>query len=69
MPISHSAATEREPLLGTGIAGEIIPKLFRQGLKPLIEAEAVSALGAACPTTNWFRGALTRQFRESSYPC
>jgi hypothetical protein len=39
MPISHSAATELEQLLGSGTAGELIPELVRQGLQALIEAE------------------------------
>jgi transposase-like protein len=46
MPISHSAATELEQLLGSGTAGELIPELVRQGLQALIEAEATTALGA-----------------------
>ena len=46
MPISHSAATELEQLLGSGTAGELIPELVRQGLQALIEAEAATALGA-----------------------
>ena len=46
MPISHSAATELEQLLGSGTAGELIPDLVRQGLQALIEAEAATALGA-----------------------
>ena len=46
MPISHSAATELEQLLGSGTAGELIPDLVRQGLQALIEDEAATALGA-----------------------
>ena len=46
MPISHSAATELEQLLGSGIAGELISEQVRQGLQALIEAEAATALGA-----------------------
>ena len=46
MPISDSAATELEQLLGSGTAGELIPELVRQGLQALIEAEAATALGA-----------------------
>jgi transposase-like protein len=46
MPISYSAASELEQLLGSGTAGELIPELVRQGLQALIEAEAATALGA-----------------------
>ena len=46
MPMAHSAATELEQLLGSGIAGEPISELVRQGLQALIEAESATALGA-----------------------
>jgi putative transposase len=46
MPITDSAASELEQLLGSGTAGEPIPELVRRGLQALIEAEAATALGA-----------------------
>ena len=46
MPLSHSAATELEQLLGSRTAGELIPELVRHGLQALIEAEAAAAIGA-----------------------
>jgi hypothetical protein len=46
MSISHPAASELKQLLGSVTAGGLIPELLRQGLKPLIEAEAATAPGA-----------------------
>jgi len=46
MSISHPAASELKQLLGNVTAGGLIPELLRQGLKPLIEAEAATAPGA-----------------------
>ena len=46
MPISDSAAMELAQLLGSGIAGELIPELVRHGLQALIEGKATAALGA-----------------------
>jgi hypothetical protein len=44
--MAHSAATELEQLLGSGIDGERISELVRQGLQALIEAESATAFGA-----------------------
>ena len=46
MPISDSAAMELAQLLGSGIAGELIPELVRHGLQARIEGKATAALGA-----------------------
>ena len=59
MSISHPAASELKQLLGSVTAGGLIPELLRQGLKPLIEAEAATAPGAYRPISARISGVDT----------